>query len=465
MNENTPIKAQAVAAVLWYKNVQKNTEEILMTKRHSWMRIFPGYHAFPGGKIDPGESALETLKREIQEEVGMDLDVENARFHGVATTPRSHPYRYQTHYYSIELTSEQKQAVDSNLKNWQDHPEFASFAWGSAQYFLEQFRKGDQLMVPLVRFFLKEIFHKGVDNAVMVDADNEVLEKIYFPLEMQSEIMQLFIPSKTLPPQKFTNCILFNAETEKLGHEWQSVLMLDPSPIDQKEWENMIRILEQLKIRPEKILCTHHHIDHCSYLHLTAKHFQVPIVMHKRTFELGCEKNPEIWNDILPFIQWVQHEEIIGEWKKQKLQIFYVPGHAAGQIAVTTESREFFIAGDLFQSEGSVVIGGRGSSMKEYMESLDALMKFNPKVLYPSHGIPLGSLSPIAKILKHRLQRHEEVDNLRAKNFSVDEITAKLYSEIPTELMEYAKANVESHLSWLKLESFEQSKQRFAKYL
>ncbi len=469
IDDELSIKGRAVAAILWYKNPNNEnreyTEEILMTQRHTWMRIFPGYHAFPGGKIEPGEEPLETLKREIQEEVGVDLDVSKAIYHGIATTPRTHPYRYQTHYYSLELTLAQKTTISSNLQNWVDHPEFASFEWNSAQNFLKFFQEGYRLMVPLVRFFLKEIAAKGITKAKMLDANTDKLEKIYFPLEMQSGIMQLFIPSKTLPPQKYTNCFLINAETEKLGVVVQKVFMIDPSPLDEQEWNNMIHILEEIKIQPDKIICTHHHIDHCSFLHKTANHFKVPVLMHRKTFELAHEKNPVIWNSLLPLAQWVDEWDVIGSWKNKKLLIQHVPGHAAGQIAITAEDGAFYIANDLFQSEGSVVIGGRGSSMSQYMETLVKVLKFKPAVLYPSHGIPVGSLNPLNKILKHRLQRHVEVAQLQKKGLSVVEITKRLYIGLPENLFEYAVANVESHLAWLEQESLEVAHQKFCEFL
>ncbi len=46
----------------------------LMLHRPSNMRAHPGQVAFPGGKRDPGEDAVETALREAQEELGIDPD-------------------------------------------------------------------------------------------------------------------------------------------------------------------------------------------------------------------------------------------------------------------------------------------------------------------------------------------------------------------------------------------------------
>jgi 8-oxo-dGTP pyrophosphatase MutT (NUDIX family) len=46
--------------------------ELLLTERAHDMRSHPGQVSFPGGSIDPGETAVEAALREAQEEVGLD---------------------------------------------------------------------------------------------------------------------------------------------------------------------------------------------------------------------------------------------------------------------------------------------------------------------------------------------------------------------------------------------------------
>ncbi|WP_338087679.1 CoA pyrophosphatase [Nocardioides lijunqiniae] len=46
--------------------------DLLLTERAHHMRSHPGQVSFPGGSIDPGETAVEAALREAQEETGLD---------------------------------------------------------------------------------------------------------------------------------------------------------------------------------------------------------------------------------------------------------------------------------------------------------------------------------------------------------------------------------------------------------
>jgi mutator protein MutT len=51
--------------------VQRHELTVLLTKRHDMLKKHAGQIAFPGGKIDPGETALQAALREAHEEIGL----------------------------------------------------------------------------------------------------------------------------------------------------------------------------------------------------------------------------------------------------------------------------------------------------------------------------------------------------------------------------------------------------------
>ena len=59
----------AVLAAVWDEDGEAR---ILLTRRTAWLRSHSGQVAFPGGRVDPGETLAEAALREAQEEVGLE---------------------------------------------------------------------------------------------------------------------------------------------------------------------------------------------------------------------------------------------------------------------------------------------------------------------------------------------------------------------------------------------------------
>jgi 8-oxo-dGTP pyrophosphatase MutT (NUDIX family) len=59
----------AVLAALWEEDGEAR---VLLTRRTAWLRSHSGQVAFPGGRVEAGETLLEAALRESDEEVGLD---------------------------------------------------------------------------------------------------------------------------------------------------------------------------------------------------------------------------------------------------------------------------------------------------------------------------------------------------------------------------------------------------------
>jgi endoribonuclease LACTB2 len=117
--------------------------ELLLTRRHPGLPAFPGYHAFPGGKVDAEDEdgpalpasdlpawtqeparLLRALARELQEELGMDLPDLVARGAvaalqplGTALTPPFSARRFNTHFYRIDLRERPERPMGGRLRS------------------------------------------------------------------------------------------------------------------------------------------------------------------------------------------------------------------------------------------------------------------------------------------------------------------------------------------------------------
>jgi len=87
---------------------------------------FEGMWEFPGGKIEPGESREVALKREIQEELGVDIAIENI----LCTTEYDYPSFHLTmHCYLCSIASGEIELREHKSARWLRPEELGNVEW------------------------------------------------------------------------------------------------------------------------------------------------------------------------------------------------------------------------------------------------------------------------------------------------------------------------------------------------
>ena len=97
---------QVVCAVI------TNSEGQLFAARRAEGKSFEGYWEFPGGKLEEGESGAQALKRELQEELGLDLEVGPA-IHKLAWTNKSGSFELEAYHLKHDMAGIQLKDHDA----------------------------------------------------------------------------------------------------------------------------------------------------------------------------------------------------------------------------------------------------------------------------------------------------------------------------------------------------------------
>ncbi len=428
-------------------------DQIFAIQRQFFLKAFPGYWAFPGGKVEVGDDAFHSdhviasgleprlfgaAVREGKEELGIDLREELAAgridridFLGLAVTPDFNPFRFATYFFRINFNIK----VDFNI----DRNEARIAKWMSAAELLHQYNQGYILAVPpaikVIETLARDPDIKSIpDLNFRYDTHNVVPY-----IESLKSVRQIMPLSHTLPPATRTNAFL-------IGDGAEAKILIDPSPQDDEEYKKFLNTVKLFGV--DKIMLTHHHPDHHERSTQMARELKLPIMLSKDTFDRLLRKDTTYFNGIKT--QFLKEGDVITEWLGRKVIVYEIPGHDEGHLGVAPEDMSWFLAGDLFQGSGTVVIGGSEGNMKKYFNTLEKVIALCPKVVFPSHGIGLGGTAILERTLEHRKVRENQVLVMTQKGMDPQQILEEIYKNVSKDLWPYAIQNIHKHIDKLR---------------
>jgi glyoxylase-like metal-dependent hydrolase (beta-lactamase superfamily II) len=243
--------------------------------------------------------------------------------------------------------------------------------------------------------------------------------------------------SHTLPPANRTNALVIGD------------LVIDPSPKDENELEKLLYSIRDEELKA--VFLTHHHVDHHQFAPDLARKRNLPIYLSADT-QMRIEAQRPDYFSRLTLLR-AQDTQVVTKWLGQDVRVVEVPGHDKGQLALMPQSRSWFLAGDLFQGVGTVVIGGSEGDMAEYLKTLERVINLSPEAVIPSHGIALGGVTILERTLTHRKMREAQIIDLLKGQKNEDEILVILYSDVDQRLLKYARENIRSHILKIKREN------------
>ena len=439
---------EAVTAVLICEG------EIYLTHRQPHLTAFPGFMAFPGGKVDLGEAEhlhghpflasqvprlVHALARELREELAFDLDTALAAgdvlaidLLGTALSPPFLQMRFETGFFAIRLRSKPTFTIEPG--------ELAGGSWKSASAWMADFDRGDLLLAPPTFDVLQALIEQPA--ATVVGSLRDYTETEGIPeVEPLRGVLQMPVRSNTLPPADRTNCF-------QIGDPGSPKLLIDPSPANRAEFDKLCRHVAGRGI--SEVFLTHHHPDHCQFANELARHLGVPMAMSADTRDRIARRAPQYFDGVT--VKTYVDGDVASHWLGHPLRVIAVPGHDEGQLALMPDNKAFCIVGDLIQGVGTVVISPPEGDMAKYFATLEKVIAMSPKVIWPSHGTALGGTYYLELTLKHRRAREAQVRTLFEAGHSIDQMLAEMYVGTDPRLMPLARINIEGHLAKLRAE-------------
>ncbi len=513
-----PPKLRPSAAVVPWRLDDHGDVEVYWVRRNPALRFMGGWHAFPGGGLSRRDAALplrgaprgmapegrspasgsaeidQTLPqdlidgllacalRELFEETGLllhcgaatvdpgallegrqsllakevdfaallerwqtELDAGPLHYAGRWLTPPLAPMGFDNRFFLLHWPMD-RALQPTILEGELVHGEWIRAADGVACW-----RRSKVLMAPPILHLLRALAEDGPETGLpRLQRPQETFWGPMRHIEFRPGIHLLPVRTPTLPPATHTNAFL-------LGH--RDMVLVDPATPFEDEQERLLAALQaaqQQGARLRAIWLTHHHVDHIGAVEMMRRRLDLPVFAHAASkaplARLGIHLDGELRHG--------QRVVLDGD-PPCVIAVHHTPGHTRGHLCFWLEEHGSLIAGDLISALSTIVIDPPEGDMGDYLASLEAMMKLQPRLLFPSHGpVILDAMGKLEEFHSHRLERERQVLSLwRGGERDTAAMVRSIYPDLPPMVHGIAQRQVLAHLQHLaQLEEIEDFK-------
>ncbi len=428
--------------------------EVLLVRRGAERRFAGGFHAFPGGRLDPedaqvpvagaaGEEAalVACATRELFEETGvllargadrvaaperesgrralldgalrwdaflrargLALDAALLARAGRWITPEYLPLRYDARLFLAPLPPGEVAEV------WPG--ELSGGGFITARGALARWERGEILFFPPNLHAVRALAAEGPPALDVLRSPPERARRV----EFQGGFLLAALRTPTLPPATHTNAWIVPADG--------GVAVVDPGAPDPGEHERLFALLDALASEgrpPREVWLTHVHPDHVGAAAAVARRYSVPVRGH--ALARGAVPGAEV----IPLRE--------GDLAGGRFRVFATPGHAREHLAFLDEESGALLCGDLVSTLSTIVIDPPEGDMAEYESQLARMRALAPRTLFPAHGPPAPDApARLSAYLAHRREREGLVVAALRRGGTLEEITARAYPDVPPEV-------------------------------
>lgn len=228
-----------------------------------------------------------------------------------------------------------------------------------------------------------------------------------------------------------------------VGH--RQLAIIDPGPADPQHIDNLLAAVGD---RLKWILVTHTHPDHSPAAQALAAATGAKLMGNKLADNDGFQ------DDTFSPAQSFEHEQCLTT-DEFTIRALFTPGHVDNHICYLVEDDGVLLTGDHIMQGSTVVIIPPHGDMKDYIESLQLLLRYPIKALGPGHGFLIDQpREEIQYLIEHRLGREAKVvKGLHGSgSIALDELVPIVYDDVDNSLHPVARYSLWAHLIKLQKE-------------
>ena len=185
----------------------------------------------------------------------------------------------------------------------------------------------------------------------------------------------------------------FEENTYLLSGPSLETIIIDPGCFDQVERDELLRTIQDLDLKPVRLINTHCHIDHILGNAFVASTYSLGLEIHQGELPVlqagtavagmyGIPYNPSP----LPQSYLNENDEI--ELDGIKLKVLFTPGHSPASICFYNEVDGWVVSGDVLFYESIGRTDLPGGNHEQLINSIHTHLFVLPNdtVVYPGHG-------------------------------------------------------------------------------
>ena len=468
--DDTRRRIRRAAAVVLVRDGEAG-QELFWVRRSAEVSLGGGFHAFPGGRVDPADAALAagaarpagmdddgatarvTALRELFEETGVlpgwdpsrvapDVAVEARRAlladalsfdaalqrlearpdlgalspAGRWITPPFVPVRFDAEFFVARLPFGQRADV------WPG--ELVSGEWITPRAALLRWAEGAALLHPPALHLLRclEAAPWPACSRALLDQPG-VRAHVPLTMEFQAGLRLVPLRTPTLPPATHTHCYILGGD---------ELIVVDPGPPDPDEQRLLFDFCDTLRAEGRafrEIVLTHEHVDHVGAAEALRARLGVPLRAHAET-----ERRLRGHVTVDGLVDDGERIELRGD-PPQSWRAVFTPGHARGHLCLFEERTRALVAGDMLAGIGTVVIpSSPEGDMSDYVASLERLLRLEPRTVYPAHGpVIVDGPGKLREYVAHRAERERAVAAALAAagRARPEDLVPGVYTDVP----------------------------------